>query len=83
MAQRILAENSFVQSVTYTLPNKHYVPVDMRYISVDNLTPYDFSILPFLQELTQHKNSSKAEVFMPLAAPRWVSVPRTRILADA
>ncbi|EIN05494.1 uricase [Punctularia strigosozonata HHB-11173 SS5] len=39
MAQRIIAENSFVQSVTYTLPNKHYIPVDMRYIGVDNLTP--------------------------------------------
>ncbi|KAF8987050.1 hypothetical protein BDQ17DRAFT_1258952, partial [Cyathus striatus] len=39
MAERIIAENSGVQSVTYTLPNKHYVPVDMRYIGVDNLTP--------------------------------------------
>jgi len=39
MAQRIIAENALVQSVTYALPNKHYVPVDMRYLGVDNLTP--------------------------------------------
>ncbi|KZT06105.1 uricase [Laetiporus sulphureus 93-53] len=51
MAQQIIAENPYVESVTYTLPNKHYIPVDMRYIGVDNLTP------------------SKAEVFVPIAAP--------------
>ncbi|KXN82111.1 Uricase [Leucoagaricus sp. SymC.cos] len=39
MGQRIIAENQGVEEVTYTLPNQHYVPVDMRYIGVDNLTP--------------------------------------------
>ncbi|KAK7435041.1 hypothetical protein VKT23_019850 [Stygiomarasmius scandens] len=39
MAQKIVADNSGIQSVTYTLPNKHYVPVDMKYIGVDNMTP--------------------------------------------
>ncbi|PCH42707.1 uricase [Wolfiporia cocos MD-104 SS10] len=39
MAQLIIAENASVQSVTYALPNKHYVPVDMKYIGVDNMTP--------------------------------------------
>ncbi|KDR72246.1 hypothetical protein GALMADRAFT_229070 [Galerina marginata CBS 339.88] len=39
MGQRIIAENGGVQSVTYDLPNKHYIPVDMNYIGVDNLTP--------------------------------------------
>ncbi|KAH9926521.1 uricase [Amylocystis lapponica] len=39
MAERIIAENAYVQSVTYKLPNKHYIPVDMKYIGVDNLTP--------------------------------------------
>ncbi|KAI0350730.1 uricase [Trametes cingulata] len=39
MAQRIVAEQPHVQSVTYTLPNKHYVPVDMKYIGVDNTSP--------------------------------------------
>lgn len=39
MAQRIIAENVHIQTVTYTLPNKHYIPVDMKYIGVDNLTP--------------------------------------------
>lgn len=40
MAQRIVSEYANVQSVTYNLPNKHYVPVDMKYIGVDNMTPY-------------------------------------------
>ncbi|KIJ14394.1 hypothetical protein PAXINDRAFT_169779 [Paxillus involutus ATCC 200175] len=39
MAQRVIAENAGVQDVTYKLPNKHYIPVDMKYIGVDNLTP--------------------------------------------
>ena len=44
MAQRIIAENSQITSVTYKLPNKHYVPVDMKYIGVDNMSPYVFGI---------------------------------------
>ena len=39
MAQRILAENASIDSVSYSLPNKHYIPVDMKYIGIDNLTP--------------------------------------------
>ena len=39
MAQRVLAENAGVESVRYVLPNKHYIPVDMKYIGVDNTTP--------------------------------------------
>jgi len=38
MAQRVLAENAGVISVRYVLPNKHYIPVDMKYIGVDNTT---------------------------------------------
>jgi hypothetical protein len=39
MAQHVLAENEGVESVRYVLPNKHYIPVDMKYIGVDNTTP--------------------------------------------
>jgi len=39
MAQRVIAENAGVQEVSYSLPNKHYIPVDMRYLDLDNLTP--------------------------------------------
>jgi len=39
MGKRIIAENAGVQSVSYALPNKHYIPVDMKYIGIDNLTP--------------------------------------------
>ncbi|KAG1820834.1 uricase [Suillus subaureus] len=45
MGQRVIAENSGVESVTYKLPNKHYIPVDMKYIGVDNTTP--LSIIHF------------------------------------
>jgi urate oxidase len=37
MAQLIIAQNNGVQTVTYSLPNKHYVPVDMRYIGIENI----------------------------------------------
>jgi len=39
MAQQIITDNAGIQSVTYALPNKHYIPVDMSYIGVDNMTP--------------------------------------------
>jgi len=39
MAQRVVSENAFIQTASYALPNKHYIPVDMKYIGVDNLTP--------------------------------------------
>ena len=39
MAQRVISDNTFIQTVSYALPNKHYIPVDMRYLEVDNLTP--------------------------------------------
>ncbi|KAG2048380.1 uricase [Suillus hirtellus] len=39
MGQRVIAENAGVESVIYKLPNKHYIPVDMKYIGVDNTTP--------------------------------------------
>ncbi|KAI0668033.1 uricase [Trametes maxima] len=39
MAQRIVAEYPHITSVTYNLPNKHYVPVDMKYIGLDNMSP--------------------------------------------
>ncbi|KAF5373387.1 hypothetical protein D9757_009764 [Collybiopsis confluens] len=39
MGQRIIEENAGVQTVSYELPNKHYIPVDMSYIGLDNLTP--------------------------------------------
>ncbi|KAJ6568209.1 hypothetical protein B0H10DRAFT_2109427 [Mycena sp. CBHHK59/15] len=51
MARLIIAENAHVQTVSYALPNKHYIPVDMSYLGVENIVP------------------SKAEVFMPIAAP--------------
>lgn len=39
MAQQILSTHKHLQSVSYTLPNKHYVPVDMRYVGVENMKP--------------------------------------------
>jgi len=39
MGQRLIKENAAVNRVTYTLPNKHYIPVDMKYIGIDNTSP--------------------------------------------
>lgn len=39
MANRVLAENPSIQTVSYSLPNKHYIPVDLRYIALENLKP--------------------------------------------
>ncbi len=65
MAQRVLAENAGVESVRYVLPNKHYIPVDMQYIGVDNTNPYVpetliFSIAFSFQRLFQLWKTSSA-----------------------
>ncbi|KAG7094961.1 hypothetical protein E1B28_005762 [Marasmius oreades] len=39
MATQIVQDHPGVASVSYALPNKHFIPVDMKYIQVDNLTP--------------------------------------------
>lgn len=39
MGERVMAENAGVDQVTYQLPNKHYIPVDMNYLGMDNVTP--------------------------------------------
>lgn len=39
MGQRLIKENTAMDRATYTLPNKHYIPVDMKYIGVDNTSP--------------------------------------------
>jgi len=44
MAQRVVSENAFIQTVSYALPNKHYIPVDMRYLGIDNLTPSEAEV---------------------------------------
>ncbi|KAG2116868.1 hypothetical protein BD769DRAFT_1485253 [Suillus cothurnatus] len=51
MGQRVIAENSGVDSVTYKLPNKHYIPVNMGYIGVDNTTPLTTIVFFFLTSL--------------------------------
>ena len=40
MGQRLIKENAAVDRATYRLPNKHYVPVDMKYIGIDNTSPF-------------------------------------------
>lgn len=39
MAQQIVTEHAGIDSVSYSLPNKHYIAVDMKYIGLDNTTP--------------------------------------------
>ena len=42
MGERLIKENAAVNRATYTLPNKHYIPVDMKYIGIDNTSPFQF-----------------------------------------
>jgi len=44
MAAQILAEYAKVETVSYRLPNKHYLPVDMRYIGLENLKPAEAEV---------------------------------------
>jgi urate oxidase len=39
MAAQIIAMNAGIEEVNYRLPNKHYVPVDMKYIGQENMIP--------------------------------------------
>jgi len=39
MAQQIIEANSTVGSVTYKLPNKHYIPVNLGFMKLENLSP--------------------------------------------
>jgi len=39
MAQQIIKDNSTVGSVTYKLPNKHYIPVNLGFLHLENLSP--------------------------------------------
>lgn len=40
MGQRLIKENTAMDRAMYTLPNKHYIPVDMKYIGIDNTSPF-------------------------------------------
>ncbi|KAG8804881.1 hypothetical protein FRC18_007000 [Serendipita sp. 400] len=44
MASDIIRKNPSVSSVSYKLPNKHYIPVDLSYMNLDNLKPGDAEV---------------------------------------
>ena len=55
-AEKVLAENKDIVDITYRMPNKHYIPVDMEYFhGTKNVSP-----------------PQVAEVFTPVDAPRYV-----------
>jgi len=39
MAQKIIEQNNSVHSVSYSLPNKHYIPVNLSHAQLENLKP--------------------------------------------
>jgi len=39
MGQRIVESNTSVHSVSYSLPNKHYIPVNLSHAKLENLKP--------------------------------------------
>ncbi|CCA67090.1 probable urate oxidase (uricase) [Serendipita indica DSM 11827] len=44
MATDIIRKNPSVGTVSYKLPNKHYIPVDLSYMKLDNLKPADAEV---------------------------------------
>ncbi|PSS05475.1 hypothetical protein PHLCEN_2v3757 [Hermanssonia centrifuga] len=63
MGEHIITENTRVQTVSYSLPNKHYIPVDMRYIGIDNLTPSNGARISSYPE--QQRKASQASLLRP------------------
>lgn len=39
MGQTIIADNATVGAITYKLPNKHYIPVNLSFFGLENITP--------------------------------------------
>jgi len=39
MGQQIIEKNNTVNSVTYLLPNKHYIPVNLSHVKLENMKP--------------------------------------------
>ncbi|KZO89893.1 putative urate oxidase [Calocera viscosa TUFC12733] len=44
MSSEIIAANPTVESVSYKLPNKHYIPVDLGFKGLSNLKPADAEV---------------------------------------
>ncbi|KZS92566.1 uricase [Sistotremastrum niveocremeum HHB9708] len=44
MSQKIIAENPSIHSISYKLPNKHYIPVNMAYIGIENMKPSEAEV---------------------------------------
>jgi len=39
MGQKFIAGTKYVQTISYSLPNKHYIPVNMKHMGIENVTP--------------------------------------------
>jgi urate oxidase len=52
MGQKLIKQNAALNRATYTLPNKHYIPVDMKYIGIDNTSPFQ-SLLLFSENVKE------------------------------
>lgn len=77
MAERILTENKHVQTVSYSLPNKHYIPVDMRYAGLENLKPYVLSLhVCFLLSSFATANTPR---FHALLEPLYTRIRRNHV----
>lgn len=77
-----------MQTVKYTLPNKHYIPVDMRYAGIDNLTPCVISpllCLSFISSLFPFPFALFFALYvrMPYGRPRSCPAARSCLLCIA
>ncbi|CAE7198340.1 unnamed protein product, partial [Rhizoctonia solani] len=44
MSQQFIADNATANSISYRLPNKHYIPVPLDYIGLANTKPKDAEV---------------------------------------
>lgn len=79
MAQKLIAQNKFVDQVTYALPNKHYVPIDMKYIGIDNVTPLSIHFI-FVSLVPLPRDALRLLCSRPLLLPagRLLKGPRLK-----
>lgn len=75
MGEAVIAGHEMVEKISYVLPNKHYIPVNMDYLGIANMTEYvnhqiSYGFSFAIDNLCRFRDV--AEVFMPVSAPRWV-----------
>lgn len=66
-------------SAKYSLPNKHYIPVDMSYAGIDNMTPCVISLIVCLQFVSHFLSSRSSFRALSSRSNVWASLNTTAL----